>query len=128
MTLQRGFLFAYRLLLEFYPPAFKRRFGAEMLELAEACEPNEWPLMFGDTSVAIVRCWIEGTHSTAALTEPNAYVSVGESSVSAFGLLQGLVLTIAILAGIAYVNHRWPPPCPNSLFPDPPISASHPHR
>jgi len=128
MTLQRAFLFTYRLLLEFYPSAFKHRFREEMLELGAACEPNEWPLIFGDTSVAVVRCWIERTYSTPVLTEPNAYVSVGESPVRAFGLLQGLVLTIAILAGIVYLNHRWPPPCPNSLFPDPPISATHLHR
>ncbi|PYV61237.1 MAG: hypothetical protein DMG95_12670 [Acidobacteria bacterium] len=122
---RRCFLFAYRLLLQLYPPTFRHRFGAEMIELAEACEPNEWPLIFGDTSIAIVRCWIEGTHSPAAVTEPNAYVPIGESPVKVFGVLRGVVLTVAILAGVAYVNYRWPPPCPNSLFPAPPISASH---
>jgi hypothetical protein len=125
---RRCFLFGYRLLLQLYPPAFRHRFGIEMLELAEACEPTDWPLIFGDTIVGIARCWIEGTHSVAALTEPNAYVPVGESPVKAFGLLQGLVVTAVILSVVAYVNHRWPPPCPNSLFPDPPISATHPHR
>jgi hypothetical protein len=118
MSFRRCFLFSYRLLLKLYPPSFKQRFGPEMFELAEACESTEWPLIFSDTTVGIVRCWIEGTHSAAALTEPNAYIPVGESPVKAFGLLQGLVLTVAILAGVAYVNHRWPPPCPNSIFPD----------
>ena len=123
MNCRPSFLFAYRLLLKLYPPSFKQRFGSEMFELAEACEPIEWPLIFGDTTVGIARCWLEGTHSTAALTEPNGYVPVGGSPVKAFGLLQGLVLTVAILAGVAYVNHRWPPPCPNSLFPDPPVTT-----
>ena len=123
MNLRPGFLFAYRLLLQLYPPAFKQRFGPEMFELAEASELTDWPLIFGDTTVGIVRCWVEGTHSAGVLTEPNAYVPVGGSPVKAFGLLQGLLLTVAILAGVAYVNHRWPPPCPNSLFPDPPVTT-----
>jgi hypothetical protein len=122
---RRCCLFAYRLLLQLYPPTFRHRFGAEMIELAEACGPNEWPLIFGDTSIAIVRCWIEGTHSAAVVTEPNAYVPIGESPVKVFGVLRGVVLTVVILASMAYVNHRWPPPCPNSLFPGPPISGSH---
>lgn len=128
MTVRRCFLFAYRLLLQLYPPAFKHRFGTEMFELAEACELPDWPLIIGDTTVGIVRCWLEGTHSAAGVTEPNAYVPIGESPVKVFGLLQGVVLTVAILAGVAYANHRWPPPCPNSLFPDQPISSSHPQH
>jgi hypothetical protein len=128
MTFQRGFLFAYRLLLQFYPSAFKRRFGEEMLALAAACESNEWPLIFGDTTVAIVRCWIEGTHSAALVAEPNPYLSLGESPVRLSRILQGMIIFVSMIAGVAYVNHRWPPPCPNSLFPDPPVSASQPRH
>jgi len=109
MTTQRSFLFGYRLLLQLYPGAFRRRFASEMLELAEAAEPTEWPLIFGDTSVAIIRCWFEGTRSAAATAEPNAYVSVGGFPVSGLGLLQGLVLSIAMVVGVCYVNDRWAP-------------------
>ncbi len=115
MNIRKCFLYAYRILLVFYPPSFRRRFGPEMLELAAAAELSEWPLIFGDTSVAIVRCWVEGSHSTAALVEPNAYVPLRESPISAFVLLPGLVLSIVIIAGFSYVNYKWPPPCPNGV-------------
>jgi hypothetical protein len=111
MNIQSCLLYAYRLLLGFYPPSFRRRFAPEMLELAAAAEPTEWPLIFGDTSVAIVRCWLQGTHSTAALAEANAYVPLRESPISASMFLPGLVLSIVIVAGLSYVNYKWPPPC-----------------
>jgi len=115
MNIQSCVLYAYRLLLVLYPPSFRRRFAAEMLELAAAAEPSEWPLIFGDTSVAIVRCWLEGTHSTAALAESNAYVPLRESPISAFVFLPGLVLSIVTIAGLSYVNYKWPPPCANGV-------------
>jgi len=111
MSIQRWMLFAYGLLLRFYPPAFRRRFAVEMLEVAEAAAPTEWPLIFGDTSLAIVRCWIEGTHSTAVLAEPDAYLALGESRPSASVLLHGLALSIMIIVGLCYVSYRWPTPC-----------------
>jgi len=98
-------LFAYPLLLRLYPPAFKQRFAPEMLEIAQKAAPAEWPLIFGDTSLAIVRCWLEGSPSTAA--EPNPYVPVGGSPVSAFGLLRGLALSFAIIVGLCYASHWW---------------------
>ena len=109
MKTQRSFLLGYRLLLQFYPGAFRRRFASEMLELAEAAKPTEWPLIVGDTSVAIIRWWFDGTRSAAVITEPNAYVSVGGFPVSGLGLLQGLILSIAIVVGVCYVNYRWAP-------------------
>src|SRR5437588_10460312 len=112
MNLQRGFLHAYRILLQLYPPAFRKRFAPEMLQLAEAAEPAEWPLILADTSVAIARCWLEGTHSTAVLAEPNAYLSLGESSLRPSVLLQGLVLSLAVIAGLCYVSYRWTPSYP----------------
>jgi hypothetical protein len=115
MNIRKCFLYAYRILLVFYPASFRRRFAPEMLELAAAAELTEWPLIFGDTSVAIVRCWVQGSHSTAALPEPNAYVPLRESPISAFVLLPGLVLSIVIIAGFSYINYKWPPPCPNGV-------------
>jgi len=115
MNIRKCFLYVYRILLAFYPSSFRRRFAPEMLELAATAEATEWPLIFGDTSVAIVRCWLQGTHSTATLVEPNAYVPLRESPISAFVLLPGLVLSIVIIAGFSYVNYKWPPPCPNGV-------------
>ena len=109
MNSRQVVLGAYRLLLQFYPPAFRKRFTPEMLELAEAAGPTEWPLIFGDTSVAIVRCWVEGSPSTAALTESNAYFALGGSPVRSLGL--GFVLSTVILVSLAYVGYLWPPPC-----------------
>jgi hypothetical protein len=104
MTTQRCLLGAYRALLQFYPPAFRRRFAEEMLELAEAAEPGEWALILGDTSVGILRCWLEGGRATSAVAEPNAYISLGESPVRRWGLLQGFVLSVAILIGLCYFS------------------------
>ena len=107
MDFRRCLLGTYGLLLQLYPPAFRKRFAAEMLELAEAAEPAEWPLIFSDTGVAIVRCWVEGSRSAVAVTEPNAYLTVGESPVSAFGLVRGFVLSLAIVVGLCYASHWW---------------------
>jgi len=104
MSRQRCLVSAYRILLQLYPPAFRKRFAKEMLELAEAAEPGEWAFILGDTSVGIVRCWLEGSRSTAAAAEPYAYISLGGSSVWRWGLLQGFVLTIAILIGLCYFS------------------------
>ena len=115
MSIRKCFLYAYRALLVFYPPSFRRRFAPEMLELAAAAEIDEWPLIFGDTSVGVVRCWLEGTHSTATMAEPNAYVPLRESPIRASVFISGLVLSIALVAGWSYVNSQWPPPCPNGV-------------
>ncbi len=112
MNTQQFVMGAYRLLLQFYPPAFRQRFAPEMLELAEAAGPAEWPLIFSDTSVAIVRCWVEGSPSTVAMPETNASFALGGSPVRSLGL--GFVLSTVILASLAYIGYRWPPPCPSS--------------
>ena len=109
MRIQRCVLCTYGLLLRMYPSAFRKRFASEMLELVGAAELREWPLIFADTSVAIVRCWFEGSPSTAALSEPNAYMSLGGSSLRNLGL--GFVLSTAIMAGLAYMGYRRPSPC-----------------
>ena len=113
MRSQRGLLSAYRVLLQLYPPAFRRRFAAEMLEVAEAAEPAEWPLIFGDTSVAIVRCWLEGSPSTTASAQPSPYLTIGGSPVRGSALIHGLVVSIVLILGFCYASYRWPPPCPN---------------
>jgi hypothetical protein len=93
-------------LLQLYPPAFRKRFAVEMLEFAEAAEPREWPLIFGDTSVAIVRCWLQParTSSTVVPAGQDAYLALGESGLTASRLLLGLVLSTAILVGLCYVG------------------------
>lgn len=128
MNTQQFVFGAYRLLLQFYPPAFRKRFAPEMLELAQAAGPAEWPLIFGDTTAGIVRCWVEGSPSTAELAEPNAYFALGGSPVRSLGL--GFVLSTAIIFSLAYVGYRWPPPCPSkrTLFTQvvaPPQSTTH---
>lgn len=105
MNLHYCLLSAYRFLLFLYPPAFRRRYVPEMLEIAQAAEPAEWPLVLGDTCVAIVRCWLEGRSSTVAIVEPNTYLAIGESQVVRWRLLQGFVLSIALLIGLCYVSH-----------------------
>ena len=109
MRIQRWLLRTYGLLLQMYPSAFRQRFATEMLELAATAELSEWPLILGDTSVAIVRCWFEGTASSAAFIQPTASMSLGGSSARSLGL--GFVLSTAILVGFVYAGYRWPPPC-----------------
>lgn len=106
MSTQLCLLWAYRCLLQLYPPAFKKRFALEMLELAEAAEPGEWPLIFGDTSVAIVRCWLlpTRTSSTVVPAGQDAYLALGESGLTASRLLLGLVLSTVILVGLCYAG------------------------
>jgi hypothetical protein len=97
---------AYRFLLQLYPSAFRKRFGPEMLELAEAAETTEWPLSFGDTSVVIIRSWAEAaaTHSTATRAEPNGYLALGESSLTPSRLFQGFALAVAMILGLCYIS------------------------
>ncbi|MGA9390406.1 MAG: hypothetical protein WBV69_08170 [Candidatus Sulfotelmatobacter sp.] len=106
MIIRRCLVASYRMLLCLYPPAFRKRFAEEMLELAQEAEASEWALIFGDTCIAIMRCWLEGSPSTAALAETNAYLGLGGSpAVWRWGLLQGFVLSIAILVGLCYFSH-----------------------
>ena len=107
MRVQRCLLSLYGRLLRLYPPAFRKRFAPEMLLIAQAADAGEWPLIFGDTSLGIVRCWLQGGSSSTALAEPNAYLPVGESPISAFGLFRGFVLTTAIVVGLCYASHWW---------------------
>jgi hypothetical protein len=106
VRVRRSLLRAYRGLLRLYPPAFRKRFAGEMLELAEAAEPGEWALIFGDTSVTIIRRWVEAaaTRPTAMPVEPNGYLALGESPLTAFRLFQGFALAIVMILGLCYVS------------------------
>jgi len=106
MNIQRCLLCLYRFLLLFYPVAFRNRYSAEMLELAEVAEPAEWPLIFGDTSLAIVRCWFEpsAASSTVQPAGRDAYLALGESGLSPSRLFQGLVLSVAIILSLSYIG------------------------
>lgn len=112
MNIRKCMLHAYRVMLGLYPPAFRKRFAPEMLQLAAAAEFSEWPLIFGDTSVGIVRCWLEGTHS-ANLGDANAYRPLRGSPIRASVFIPGLIFSILIVAGWSYANYQWPPACPN---------------
>ena len=104
MSVRLCLLWAYRFLLQMYPPAFRKRFAPEMLELAEAAEPNDWALIFGDTSLAIVRCWLQPAASSSAVVSAghDAYLALGESGLTPSRLLLGFVLSIAIVVGLCY--------------------------
>lgn len=106
MIMQLCLLYAYRFLLNLYPPAFRKRFALEMLELVEAAEPTEWPLIFGDTSLAIVRCWLEprAINSRIVPAGRDTYLALGESALTASRLFQGLVLSLAIILGLSYIG------------------------
>ncbi len=106
MSMRRCLLYSYRLLLQLYPCAFRERFAPEMLELAEAAEPGEWPLIFSDTSLAIVRCWLKpaATSSTLVPAGQDAYLALGESGPAPSRLLLGFVLSTAIIAGLCYAG------------------------
>lgn len=98
MNMRRCLLFSYQILLATYPPAFRRRFAAEMLELASAAELSEWPLIFGDTGLAIVRCWLETAPADAAAEPAHGYLALGKSALPASRLLLGLVLSTVIFS------------------------------
>jgi hypothetical protein len=103
MRIRRCLLCAYRILLQLYRPAFRERFAPEMLELAETAELTEWPLIFGDTSVAIVRGWLEPpSRSTVVPAGPDAYLALGQSALTPSRLVQGFVLSGAIILGLYY--------------------------
>ncbi len=106
MNIRRGLLLVYRFLLYFYPYAFRQRFATEMMQLAAEAEPGEWPLILGDTGLAIVRSWLEPS-SPASIVTPgrqDAYVAIGGSALSASRLFLGLALSLSIILGLCYAG------------------------
>jgi hypothetical protein len=109
-------LFGYRFLLYFYPYAFRRRFQTEMMQLAAEAAPGEWPMILGDTSLAIVRSWLEppSPREIVSPTRPDAYVAVGGSALRTSRLLLGLALSLSIILGLCYagsLGHVEAPKC-----------------
>jgi hypothetical protein len=117
MTTRRMLLAAYRHLLQLYPREFRARFAAEMLECAEAAEIADWALILADTSLAIVRSWMEASLAGRPRAVPagsDAYLELGESGLNASRLLQGFALSVALTLGLCYISSfrvwRLPPP------------------
>jgi hypothetical protein len=106
MSGRRPLVFAYRHLLQLYPAAFRQRFAAEMLEVAEAAELSEWPLIFGDTSVAIACSWLkpDTTTAVAMASGPDQYLSLGDSAVKPLKLFQGLAMATVLVLGACYIS------------------------
>jgi hypothetical protein len=104
MNMRRCLLYVYRVLLSLYPASFRKRFAAEMLECAEAAEPHEWPLIFGDTGLGIVRCWLEPScgDSTVQPAGKSAYLALGASGLTPARLFLGLALSTAIILSLCY--------------------------
>jgi hypothetical protein len=116
MNMRPWMLRAYSVLLRLYPPPFRKRFAAEMLELASAAEPGEWPLIFGDTALAILRSRLSTavvmpSEAPAHLGALDSYAALGDSPLNVVRLLQGFVLAAAILVGLWYVSslRYWEP-------------------
>lgn len=105
MNLRRCLLFSYRFLLYLYPYAFRRRFATEMMEVAAEAESAEWPLIFGDTGLAILRSWLDPAEaSLAPVPDRDTYVAIGGAGLSARRLFQGLALALALILGITYLG------------------------
>ena len=106
MTAQRPLLFVYRQLLRLYPLGFRERFAEEMLETAESAGPSEWPLIFTDTGVTILRTWLQPrvVPSTAVVTVQGQYLSIGEASVKPIRLFQGLGVATAVVLLTCYIS------------------------
>lgn len=105
MTTQRPLLFVYRQLLRLYPVGFRQRFAEEMLETAESADLSEWPLIFTDTSVTIVRTWLQPRAvNSAAITVQGEYLSLGEARVKPMRLFQGLGVATAVVLIACYIS------------------------
>ena len=99
-------IYAFRCLLQFYPADFRKRFGAEMMEIAEAAEPSEWPRIFADTTLGILRSRLQPTTEdrTVVCAGPVGYLAVGESRLTAVRMIQALILFVAIMLAACYVD------------------------
>ena len=105
MNIRRCLLFSYRILLNFYPYAFRERFASDMMQMAAEAAPADWPLILGDTGLAIVRTWLHPAHpASVGATGQDAYVAIGGSPLSAPRLIQGLALALVLILGLSYAG------------------------
>lgn len=105
MKLQCVLLSAYSALLHLYPSTFKERFAAEMLEVAQAAEAADLPFFFCDTTASVLQTWLEvATTGATAPADPDGYLALGESRLTAARLGQGFVLSVALLLAACYIS------------------------
>src|SRR5215470_1927554 len=97
----RSFLLrCYRALLQLYPENFKTQFAAEMLEIAEAARIDEWRLIVTDTSIGILRSWMQWfTDDATQAMDRNGYFRVEVGRLPLFRLLQGFLVSGVIIVG-----------------------------
>jgi len=108
MKTHHTLLFAYRQLLRLYPPGFKERFTEEMLDVAESADISEWPLIFGDTSLTIVRTWLQPEKRRLPLTAiaPVNYLSLAEPALKPMKLVGGLGMAALLVVIASYISTR----------------------
>ena len=105
MKLQQVLLSAYSALLQLYPSSFKKRFAAEMLEVAQAAEPTDWLFFLCDTTASVLQSWLEvATTGATAPAEPDGYLALGDSRLTAARLAQVFVLSVVILLAACYIS------------------------
>jgi hypothetical protein len=104
MNARSGLLFAYRQLLQLYPCSFKERFGAEMLEIAQAASLREWPFIFSDTGAAIIRSWLAGTETSAESVPADGYVQLATFPVKPLKLFEGFALATALVLAASLLS------------------------
>jgi len=76
-----------------------------MLQVAKLAEPGEWPLIFVDTCLAMVRCWLASPDEPRPFPAgQGAYLAVGESGLPIARILQGLVLAMVLVASLCYAG------------------------
>jgi hypothetical protein len=102
MKIRRALVFAYSNLLRLYPAALGQRFAAEMLEIAESADLSEWPLIFTDTTVAIVRSWLETPLSRGTGSDP--YLPLEQLPMKPWKLVQGFALAATLVLWTCYVS------------------------
>jgi len=114
MSTRLCLLWAYRCFLQLYPRRSENVLRLRCWSWQKQPKLGNGPLIFGDTSVAIVRCWLQpaGTSSTVVPAGQNAYLVLGESELTAWRLLQGLVLSTAIIVGLCYAGSLGNPELP----------------
>lgn len=95
MNLRLILLFTYREMLRLYPANFKEHFADEMVEIATAARLKEWPLIFCDTGIGVVRSWLFADSSES--NGQGVLLQLPTSAVRPFQLIEGFVLAIMLV-------------------------------